>query len=64
MIIREEKMNFYRVAIDWGKRKKFACGCLEEITEYKRTICSACGEESVTPDYQLLFGDKLWNVKM
>ncbi|MDR0321182.1 MAG: hypothetical protein LBI28_06740 [Treponema sp.] len=57
-------MDFFRVMIDFGKRKRFACGCLAEITEYKRTLCPVCGIERVTPNYQQMFKDKKWNMKI
>jgi len=57
-------MNFYIVSIDWGKKKRFACGCLEEVFNFNRTICLNCGIEIVAPNNDQLFEDKTWNVKM
>jgi len=57
-------MEFYRVIVDAGKRKRYACGCFTEITEYKRRACAVCGKERVTPNYDKMFEDKAWNMKL
>jgi len=57
-------MELYRIAIDWGKRKRFACGCLERVHHTQGVPCVACGEEQYTPDYNHLFENKGWDTKM
>jgi len=57
-------MIFYRVSIDVGKRKKFACGCLAEIINYEKSPCPACSIEVVTPNLFEMFEDKAFNIKM
>jgi len=57
-------MKLFNVDVDWGKRKRFARGCLAEIYDIQRIPCSACGVELYRPCHNQLFADKDWNVKM
>jgi len=58
-------MNFYDITIDEGRRRKFACGHLEEIIPIKkeRRSCPDCSG-LLGKNYFQLFNDKNWNAKM
>jgi len=57
-------MNFYRVMIDIGKKKKFACGCLTKNYNSKLTVCSGCGIEWNMPGGDIWFNDKTWEMEI
>ena len=57
-------MDFFDAITDAGSRKRFAYGCPAGTLDAEWATCPACGEERVTPDYDKLFEDKTWNLKM